>query len=70
MQRAIVGMGLDLLENARAPRTTQQTPFVWSEDESWKDAYARVAPEDAKRIRRAGDARRARQTRARRQRDY
>jgi D-proline reductase (dithiol) PrdB len=66
MQRAIVGMGLDLLESAVAPRITQQAPFVWSEDESWKDAYARVDPEDAERIRRAGDARRARQTHAKR----
>ena len=33
MQRAIVGMALDLLEDATAPRTTRQTPFVWSEDE-------------------------------------
>jgi D-proline reductase (dithiol) PrdB len=69
MQRAITGMALDLLESASAPRTTRQTPFVWSEDESWKDAYARVAPEDALRIRRAGDARRARQTRAKRRGD-
>ena len=64
MQRATVGLALDLLESATAPRTTRQTPFVWSEDESWKDAYARVSPEDAERLRRAGDARRAHQTRA------
>jgi hypothetical protein len=63
MQREIVGRGLDLLESAVAPRTTRQTPFVWSEDDSWKDAYARVAPEEAERLRRAGDARRARQAR-------
>jgi D-proline reductase (dithiol) PrdB len=64
MQREITGIALDLLESATAPRTTQQAPFVWSEDDSWKDAYARVAPEDAERIRQAGDARRSRQTRA------
>ena len=66
MQRAIVGMGLDLLESAIAPRATRQTPFVWSEDDSWKEAYARVASEDAERLRRAGDARRARQARTKR----
>jgi len=64
MQRAIVGLALDLLESATAPRTTRETPFVWSGDDSWKDAYARVGPEDAERLRRAGDARRARQARA------
>ncbi len=42
MQRCIVGMGLDLLESARAPRTTVQTPFVWSEDQSWRDNYMRI----------------------------
>ena len=36
MQRSIVGAGLDLLESAQEPRTTMTTPYVWSEDESWK----------------------------------
>jgi D-proline reductase (dithiol) PrdB len=31
MQRAIVGYGIELLASARFPRTTVQTPFVWSE---------------------------------------
>ena len=42
MQRAIVGLGLDLLETAVAPRTTVQTPFVWSTDQSWRDDYMRI----------------------------
>jgi D-proline reductase (dithiol) PrdB len=42
MQRAIVGLGLDLLEKACAPRMTVQTPFVWSEDQSWRDNFMRV----------------------------
>ncbi len=61
MQRGIVGMALDLLESARLPRTTVQTPFVWSEDESWKERYARVDPERAEALRRAGEQRRDRQ---------
>ena len=44
MQRDIVGLGLDLLEKAFVPRTTLQTPFVWSEDQSWRDNYMRVEP--------------------------
>ncbi|HSP97764.1 MAG TPA: hypothetical protein VL049_11035 [Candidatus Dormibacteraeota bacterium] len=44
MQRIIVGLGLDLLEKAFAPRTTVQTPFVWSEDQSWRDNYMRIEP--------------------------
>jgi hypothetical protein len=64
MQRAIVELALELLETATRPRTTVQAPFVWSEDESWKDAYARVDPAEAERLRRAGEARRANQERA------
>jgi hypothetical protein len=36
MQRAIVGMALDLLETATAPRTTVQSPYHWSKGEEWK----------------------------------
>jgi hypothetical protein len=61
MQRAIVGMALDLLEAARFPRTTVQTPFRWSEDETWKDRYARVDPEKVEALRRTGEMRRAQQ---------
>ena len=39
MQRSILRIGLDLLEGAVAPRTTVQTPFIWSEDPSWKNDY-------------------------------
>jgi hypothetical protein len=44
MQRSIVGLGLDLLERAFVPRTTVQTPFVWSADQSWRDDYMRIEP--------------------------
>jgi D-proline reductase (dithiol) PrdB len=44
MQRSIVGYALDLLESAGAARTTVQTPFVWSADQSWRDDYMRIAP--------------------------
>ncbi|MBL8385036.1 MAG: hypothetical protein JNM90_18280 [Burkholderiales bacterium] len=65
MQRAIVGMALDLLEAARAPRTTVQTPFVWSADDAWRASYARVDPEAAEALRRAGEERRRQQAAAR-----
>jgi D-proline reductase (dithiol) PrdB len=64
MQRAIVGYALDLLESATLPRTTVQTPFVWSEDESWKEGYARVDETNREQLRRLGEARRARQSRS------
>lgn len=61
MQRQIVGIALDLLESARAPRTTIQTPFQWSEDESWKQNYARVDREKTDALKQAGDQRRSQQ---------
>jgi hypothetical protein len=60
-QRATLGFALDLLETATMPRTTVQSPFRWSDDSSWKDRYARVDPDEAKRLREAGAARRAAQ---------
>ncbi len=61
MQRAITGYALDLLESARLPRTTVQTPLRWSDDESWKERYARIDPERAEALRRTGENRRAQQ---------
>jgi hypothetical protein len=63
MQRRIVGQALDLLESAVAPRTTVQTPFLWNEDSSWRERYARIDPSKAEDLRRAGEARRALQER-------
>ncbi len=37
MQRAIVELGLDLLERAVAPGTTVVAPYEWDPDTSWKD---------------------------------
>ncbi len=65
MQRQIVGYALDLLETARLPRTTVQTPLRWSDDESWKASYARLDPERIEALRRAGERRRAQQEAAR-----
>jgi hypothetical protein len=64
MQRAVVGFALDLLVSATLPRTTVQTPFVWSEDASWKERYARVDPEQAEQLRKLGEIRRDQQRRA------
>jgi hypothetical protein len=41
MQRSILGLALDVLESSVAPRTTVQTPFVWSPDHTWKQNYLR-----------------------------
>jgi hypothetical protein len=59
MQRAIVEMGLGVLESAVAPRTTVRTPYRWSENETWRSRYLEVKPEDAARLATQGETRRA-----------
>ena len=61
MQRQIVEMALDLLENATGPRTTVQTPFLWSDDASWKDFYMKVDASNLDQLRREGEQRRINQ---------
>ncbi len=60
MQRAIVGMGLDLLESARYPRTTVQTPFQWKNDD-WRWNFMEITPEKLAALRAAGEERRQKQ---------
>ncbi|RCW63234.1 glycine/sarcosine/betaine reductase selenoprotein B family protein [Pseudorhodoferax soli] len=37
-----LGRALDLLESARAPRTTVQSPLRWSDDPRWKSDFSNV----------------------------
>jgi len=64
MQHHIVGFALGLFDSATLPRTTVQTPYAWSEDESWKQRYAQIDPADAERLRSMGETRRERQQQA------
>ena len=57
MQRTIVAMALDLLESARFPRTTIQTPFSWP-DNAWRTGYMRIDQAKMDELRRLGDERR------------
>ena len=61
MQRSIMDMALDLLQCAWQPRTTVQAPFVWSEDETWREVFMHVPEEQREAYKRAGEARRAEQ---------
>lgn len=60
MQHAIVGMALDLLESAKYPRTTLQTPFQWKDDD-WRRNFMLITEERLAGLRAAGEARRAQQ---------
>lgn len=59
MQRTIVGMGLDLLESARYPGTTVQTPFHWPTDD-WRSDFMRVDETRLEELRVAGEERKRR----------
>ena len=60
-QRAILGMALDLLDSARGPRTTVQTPFRWAEDAAWKRDFYRLdmTPQQIARARSEMDSQKA-----------
>jgi hypothetical protein len=60
MQRAILGMALDLLESAQFPQTTVRAPVEWGSDE-WRENYMRVDESTIAALRRAGEKRRAEQ---------
>ena len=65
MQRQIVRNALELLETAKAPRTTVKAPFAWKEDGAiWRARYGRVSAENRERLLKLGDERRARQAEA------
>jgi hypothetical protein len=64
MQRAIMDMAVDLLQFAWQPRTTVQAPFIWSEDETWRTVFMNVSEERREEYKRAGEARRAAQAKA------
>ena len=58
MQKAVVGLALDLLERAEAPRSTVVAPFAWNGDPGWRGVYNRVTPENAEYLRQKGEERR------------
>jgi len=60
-QRGLVAMALDLLEVARAPRTTVESPYRWAENSSWKEDFYRLdlTPEQIAKAREEFDTQKA-----------
>lgn len=61
-QAATLAYALDLLQSATAPRTTVQSPLVWSSNPDWKLDYqnlARMSPEEIARRRAEFDKQKA-----------
>ena len=57
-------LALDLLQSAWQPRTTVQAPFIWSEDETWRQVFMHVSEEQREAYKKAGEIRRAEQAKA------
>ncbi len=64
MQRQCVDMAFELFERAFAPRTTVQTPFVWSDDHSWRDRFMQVDDSNRAKLAQLGEQRRKEQAAA------
>ena len=64
MQLAIVRQGLGMFDTATQAGTLLRAPFEWSEDQSWRDCYARVDDSNREALRRKGEQRRQQQTAA------
>ena len=65
MQRSIVEAGIDLLESAPGPGTVVRTSYRWSDDESWRQRYMEVRPENRDELAAKGEARRAQRAQVR-----
>ena len=64
MQERIVRRAMRLFEEVAQPGTVVVSDERWSEDESWRQRYAEVRPEQAQALREAGEARRRQQAAA------
>jgi hypothetical protein len=61
MQLSIISQAMALLRNATAANTTERLDYVWSEDNSWRDDYARVDDSNREQLRLRGEQRRLQQ---------
>lgn len=61
MQLSIISQAVAMFRTASEANTTERTPFEWSEDNSWRDDYARVDDGNREELARRGEERRRRQ---------
>ncbi len=64
MQLDIARRALQLFEEAKGPKTVKRLPYIWSDDESWRDAYARVDDNNRDHLAQLGEERRRTQAEA------
>ena len=61
MQLDIVTSAIQFFANADQANTIKRLPYTWSEDNNWRDAYARVDDNNRERLLKAGEERRNQQ---------
>ena len=64
MQLDIAEQALQIFAEAKKPGTTVRLPHRWSEDETWRDGYARVDESNVEALRKMGEQRRKEQEEA------
>ena len=62
MQLEIVRQAIDLFDTATIPGVTVRSAFVWSDEQCWRDKYARVDASNQEALLRKGEQRRQQQT--------
>ena len=62
MQLSIINQAITLLHSATVPNTTERTPYSWSDDNNWRDDYAKVDDSNREELARRGKERRLLQT--------
>ena len=61
MQLEIVRQAISLFDSSAVPGVTVRSPFLWSDDQSWRDKYARVDVSNRAALLRKGELRREQQ---------
>ena len=58
MQLSIISQAIALFRTAESANTMERIPYIWSEDNSWRDDYARVDDSNREELAHRGEERR------------
>ena len=58
MQLSIISQAIALFNSSTAPNTTERTPYSWSDDNNWRNDYAKVDDSNREELARRGEERR------------
>jgi len=58
MQLSIISQAIALFCSATAPNTTERAPYSWSDENNWRDDYAKADDSNSEELARRGEERR------------